>query len=54
LLQQRHKHTITDGRAVNRRVLVVVASVVEQEVAGRGRKETERKRWYWRRCRRSC
>jgi len=43
LLQQRHKHTITDGRAVNRRVLVVVASVVEQEVAGRARKETERK-----------
>jgi hypothetical protein len=30
--------------------LVVVASVVEQEVAGRARKETERKRWYWRRC----
>jgi methylmalonyl-CoA mutase cobalamin-binding domain/chain len=34
-------------------VLVVVASVVEREVAGE-RERRQRKRWYWRRCRRRC
>jgi len=45
---------IAGGRAGDRRVLVVAASVVEQEVGEKAGKETERKRWYWRRCRRRC
>jgi hypothetical protein len=39
-----HVHTHTSG--------YIVASVVEQEVAGELEKR-ERKRWYWR-CRRRC
>jgi len=41
-----HKHTVVV-------VATVVASVVEQEVAGELEKR-QRKRWYWRRCRMRC
>ncbi len=34
MLRQKHKHMIAGGRAGDRRVLVVVASVAELEVAG--------------------
>jgi hypothetical protein len=44
---------IAGGSGDGQQVLVVVASVVEQEVAGELQKR-QRKRWYWRRCRRMC
>jgi hypothetical protein len=40
------KHMNTGDRAGDRQLFVVVASVVEQEVAGELEKG-QRKRWYW-------